>query len=181
MKTLRYILFGLLVVMVLGACQPPPAPVAAPTPDPAIATLKAQADQVAANKAVMGKFLELFGTGAWDELDQVIATDCVLHYPGGVDVVGLDAMIAGWQDFFPKLKDLKFTSQGEVSEGDRLMEFITFEATYEGDYMGQQISGAPIKYNQVEMQRIEDGKIVEWWVENDRLWMAQQLGMDLTW
>ena len=61
------------------------------------------------------------------------------------------------------------------------MEFFTFEATYEGDYMGQQITGVPIKYNQVEMQRFEDGKIAEWWVENDRLWMAEQLGMDLTW
>jgi hypothetical protein len=37
----------------------------------------------------------------------VIATDCALHYPGGVDVVGLDAMIAGWQNFFPKLKETK--------------------------------------------------------------------------
>ncbi len=181
MKTLCFALIGLLAVMLSAACQPPPAPVAAPTPDPAIATLKAEAEQVAANKAVMDKFLELFGTGAWDEFDQVIATDCVLHYPGGVDVVGLDAMIAGWQDFFPKLKDMTFTSQGEVSEGDLMMEFITFEATYEGDYMGQEITGVPIKYNQVEMQRYKDGKIVEWWVENDRLWMAEQSGMELTW
>ena len=88
MKTLRNIFLGLLVTMVLGACQPPPAPAVTPTTDPTIATLKADADQVAANKAVMGKFLELFTTGAWDQFDQVIATDCVLHYPGGVDVVG---------------------------------------------------------------------------------------------
>jgi len=79
MKMLRYILFGLLAAMMLGACQPPPAPVAAPTADPAIAKLKADAEQVAANKAVMGKFLELFTTGAWDQFDQVIAPDCVLH------------------------------------------------------------------------------------------------------
>jgi hypothetical protein len=45
--------------------------------------------------------------------------------------------------------------------------------------MGQQIAGVPIKYNQVEMMRIADGKIVEWWVENGRLWMSQQLGFDL--
>ncbi|MBN1136442.1 MAG: ester cyclase [Anaerolineae bacterium] len=143
------------------------------------ATLQAQSDQVAANKAVMGKFLELFGTGAWDDFDQVIAADCVLHYPGGVDVVGLDAMVVGWQAFFPKLKDLRFTPHGEVSEGDLVMEFLTFEATYEGEYMGRQFSGVPVRYNQVEMQRIADGKIVEWWVENDRLWMAQQLGFEL--
>ena len=176
MKTLRCMLFGLVVA--LSACQSS-TPLVTPTADPAIATLKAQADQAAANKEVMHKFLELFSSGAWDDLDQVIATDCVLHYPGGVDVVGLDAMVAGWQEFFPKLTDLKVMTEAEVSEGDRLMEFLTFEATYEGEYMSQQVSGVSIKYNQVEMQRIEDGKIVEWWVENDRLWMAEQLGMEL--
>lgn len=183
MKNRLFVGLALMAVVLLlaagcGAAQPAATPVP-PTPDPAIATLKAEAEQVAANKAVMDKFLELFTSGAWDQLDQVIATDCVLHYPGGVDVVGLDAMIAGWGEFFPKLKDLTFTSQGEVAEGDLMMEFITFEATYEGDYMGQQISGVPVKYNQVEMQRYKDGKIVEWWVENDRLWMAEQLGVEL--
>ena len=143
------------------------------------AMLKAQADQAAANKQVVHKFIELFQSGKWDDFDQVIATDAVLHYPGGVDVVGLDAMKAGWQVFYGALKDLKFTSLAEISEGDRLIDFLTFEATYTGDYMGRQVSGEPVKYNQVEMMRIKDGKIVEWWVEMDRLWMAQQLGFEL--
>jgi len=138
-----------------------------------------QADQAAGNKQVLHKFIELFQSSKWDDFDQVIATDCVMHYPGGVDVVGLDALKAGWQVFYGALKDLKFTSLAEISEGDRLIDFLTFEATYTGDYMGQQVSGAPVKYNQVEMMRIKDGKIVEWWVEMDRLWMAQQLGFEL--
>jgi len=37
----------------------------------------------------------------------------------------------------------------------------------------------PIQYNQVEMVRIADGKIVEWWVEMDRQWMSEQLGFEL--
>jgi len=143
------------------------------------AMLKAGADQAAANKQVVHKFIELFQSGKWDDFDQVIATDCVMHYPGGVDVVGLDALKAGWQVFYGALKYLKFTSLAEISEGDRLIDFLTFEATYTGDYMGQQVTGAPVKYNQVEMMRIKDGKIVEWWVEMDRLWMAQQLGFEL--
>lgn len=30
----------------------------------------------------------------------------------------------------------------------------------------------------VEIVRIADGKIVEWWVEMDRLWMSEQLGFE---
>jgi predicted ester cyclase len=59
------------------------------------------------------------------------------------------------------------------------MEFYGFEATYNGDYMGRQVTGVPIRYNQVEMVHIAGGKIVEWWVEMDRLWMSEQLGFEL--
>ena len=144
-----------------------------------IAMLKAKADQAAANKQVMHKFIELFQSGKWDDLSQVVAADCVLHYPGGVDVVGLDAMKAGWKVFYGALTDLKATPGAEISEGDTLIDFLTFEAKYTGDYMGRQISGLPVKYNQVEKVRVANGKIVEWWAEMDRLWMAEQLGFEL--
>jgi predicted ester cyclase len=136
-------------------------------------------DQATANKQVMHRFVELFQTGKWDDFGQVIARDCVVHYPGGVDVVGLDAMKAGWKVFYGALSDLRATPHAEISEGDTLMEFLTFEATYSGDYLGVQISQRPIKYNQIEIARFGDGKIVEWWVEMDRLWMAEQLGFGL--
>jgi predicted ester cyclase len=165
-------LFGLILlaaIPLLSGCAP----------QSEAAVLRVQADQVASNKDVVHRFVEIFESGNWDGLDEVIAGDCVLHYPGGVDVNGLEAMKAGWAVFFGAMRDMRVTPVAEISEGDLLVDFYTFEATYEGDYVGQQISGAPIKYNQVEMMRIADGKIVEWWVENDRLWMSQQLGFDL--
>ena len=140
---------------------------------------KAQTDQATANKQVIHTFIELFESGRWDDFSQVVALDCVLHYPGGVEVFGLDAMKAGWKVFYGALQDLKVTPRAEISEGDTLMEFITMEAVYTGDYMGKRVSGVPIKYNQVEMVRIANGKIVEWWVEMDRRWMSEQLGFEL--
>lgn len=167
----RCALLALVVMFVLAGCSP------LPTEEAAMS--KAEADQAAANKQVMHKFVELFQTGKWDDFSQVVASDCVMHYPGGVDVVGLDALKAGWQVFYGTFSNLKATPHAEISEGDILIEFYTFEATYTGDYMGRQVSGVPIKYNQVEMVRMAGGKIVEWWVEMDRLWMAEQLGFEL--
>lgn len=143
------------------------------------AVLKAQADQAASNKQVVQTFLGLFMSGQWDDFDQVIATDCVLHEPGGVDIVGLDAMKALWQVAYAPLKDVNATTLAETSEGEIFTGLYAMEATYEGEYMGQQIAGVPVKYNQVETMRIVDGKIVEWWVEFDRLWMSEQLGFEL--
>jgi len=143
------------------------------------AVLKAQADQVASNKQVVQTFLGLFMSGQWDDFDQVIATDCVLHEPGGVDIVGLDAMKALWQVAYAALKDMGATTIAEISEGEILTGLFAMEATYEGEYMGQQIAGVPVKFNQAETMRIVDGKIVEWWVGFDRLWMSEQLGFEL--
>ncbi|MBM4429311.1 MAG: ester cyclase [Chloroflexi bacterium] len=173
----------LLAAPVLGACQPSAQPMTAPVPTdvPGAAMLKAQAEQAAQNKEVMHRFIAMFETGKWQDFPQVIAADCVLHHPGGEDVVGLEAMVANWKVAFGPLKDMKVTPHAEISEGNTLMEFYTFEATYDGEFMGRQLSAVPIKFNQVEMVRIANGKIVEWWVEQDRLWMVQQLGMKLQW
>ena len=59
-----------------------------------VAMLEAQADQTASNKQVVQTFLGHVMAGNWDAFDRVIATDCVLHEPGGVDIVGLEAMKA---------------------------------------------------------------------------------------
>lgn len=143
------------------------------------AELRAQAEQAASNKEVLQSFLGMFMSGNWDEFDQVIATDCVLHEPGGSDVVGLDAMKALWAVAYAPLTNIAATTHAEASEGEFLMDFMTMEAVYEGEYMGQQIPGVPVKFFQAETMRIVDGKIVEWWVEFDRLWMSEQLGFEL--
>jgi predicted ester cyclase len=145
----------------------------------AVAALKARADQVASNKQVVHTFLGLFMSGEWDKFDQVIASNCVLHEPGGMDIVGPEAMKSLWQEAYAALKNLNASTIAEISEGDIYMTFVSMEATYEGDYMGKPIAGVPVKFNQTETMRIVDGKIVEWWVGFDRLWMSEQLGFEL--
>jgi predicted ester cyclase len=141
--------------------------------------MEAQAGQISSNKQVLETFLGLFMSGKWDQFGQVIATDCVLHEPGGVDIVGLEAMKALWRVAYAALKDMNATTHALISEGNILVGLYAMEATYEGEYMGQQIAGVPVKYNQMETMRIVDGKIVEWWVGFDRLWMSEQLGFEL--
>jgi predicted ester cyclase len=166
----------------LAACSSPAAKATATAQAEKLqeaAMLKAQADQAASNKQVVQTFLGLFMSGNWDAFDTVIATDCILHEPGGVDIAGLEAMKALWQVAYVPLKEMRPTTIAEISEGDIYMILLTIEATYEGEYMGQQIAGMPVQYNQAETMRIVDGKIVEWWVEFDRLRMSEQLGFEL--
>ena len=138
--------------------------------------------RAAANKAVMQRFIELFIKGDWEEdLPEVIAPDCVLHEPGGVDLAGLEAMILFWKSHYPKLKNLEWDVLGQISEGDLLAIDLIMRATFEGEFNGRQIDGKPVEYQQFELMRISDGKIAEWWVQFDRQRFAEQLGMKVTW
>ncbi|MBN1642706.1 MAG: ester cyclase [Anaerolineae bacterium] len=162
---------GLLAVILLVGCTS--------SAKEEMAAMQAQVDQAAGNKQVVQTFLGLFMSGAWDDFGQVIAADCVLHEPGGVDVVGLDAMKALWGVAYAPLKDIGATTIAETSEGEMYTVLVTMQATYDGDYMGQPIAGVPVQFNQAETMRIVDGKIAEWWVVFDRLWMSEQLGFAL--
>jgi predicted ester cyclase len=175
-------LCALATALLLAACASPAAKAAAAAQAEGIqeaAMLKAQADQAASNKEVVHTFLGFFMSGDWDAFDQVIATDCVLHEPGGVDIVGLEDMKELWQVAYAPLTDIGATTVAEISEGEFLSGFYVMAATYEGEYMGQQITGVPVKFFQAETMHIVDGKIVEWWVEFDRLRMSEQLGFEL--
>ena len=116
-------------------------------PDEETAALKVQADQAAHNKEVVHRFIELFMKGNWQEdLPKVIAEDCVIHYPGGEDVVGLQAIMQNWANTFGALKEMNVTPLAEMSEGDLLIDFLTFEAIYDGEFMGRQVSGKKTKF-----------------------------------
>jgi predicted ester cyclase len=158
------VVFAVLVVLILTGC--------------ASTQAVREAEQ---NKNTSHAFLELFMSGEWNRFNEVIAEDCVLHYPGGVDVVGLEAIKEGWDVTFSALTELNVESRGRISEGDILMELRVFVAVFVGDFRGEPVNGTSVRFTQVEMTRYEDGRIVEWWVEQDQLWQAQQLGMSLVW
>jgi predicted ester cyclase len=45
--------------------------------------------------------------------------------------------------------------------------------------MGLAPTGKTVKFGELHLFRIKDGKIVEYWIQEDFLWMNQQLGMEL--
>ena len=107
--------------------------------------------------------------------------------PGDMTGVGLyvhgqgggSAPKALWAEAYAPLTNMTADTHAEVSEGEYLTDMLTMHATYEGEYMGQAISGVPVTFNQAETMRIVDGKIVEWWVVFDQLWLSEQLGFEL--
>jgi predicted ester cyclase len=54
---------------------------------------------------------------------------------------------------------------------------VTLRGTHEGDLMGIEATGKPFEIANAVFTRIEDGKIVERWIQPDMLGFMQQTGV----
>ncbi len=76
--------------------------------------------------------------------------------------------------------DATFTTNvGPLSDDNMMAGRWVFRATYQGGMPGASPAaiGKHIEYAGMDMLRVEDGKIVEYWLCADILQLLQQLGM----
>lgn len=129
------------------------------------------------NKTLVRRlFEESWNKGNLEVSDELISSDCVLHYGGRVFPVNGDAgkaIVAAWRTAFP---DFQFLFEDCIAEGDRVVLRIPFRATHRGEFFGIASTGRQINVTEILIARIKDGKVVEMWEEYDQLGMLQQLG-----
>jgi len=63
----------------------------------------------------------------------------------------------------------------QTAEGDKVMTRLHVRATFEGEILGFQPTGAIIEVSGVAVHRIADGKLVEHWAQMDMAGFVRQL------
>ena len=81
--------------------------------------------------------------------------------------------IAAFRAGFP---DVVFKVEDQVAEGDKVVTRWRARGTNTGDFNGMPATGKAITLPGITIQRLEDGKIAEAWVQYDQLRLMQQLG-----
>lgn len=112
-----------------------------------------------------------------DLIDEIYAEDCVEHGPFGQEVRGRDGIrseIGAFLDAFP---DFEATVEETVTEGDTVAMRVTLSGTHEGPFMGIDPTGESFQVTNAVFTRVEDGLIVERWLQPDTLGMLVQLGV----
>jgi steroid delta-isomerase-like uncharacterized protein len=110
-------------------------------------------------------------------LDELVSEAFVDHdAPAGVQPgrEGLKQTVALYLTAFP---DLAFTIEDQLAEGDRVATRFTARATHRGPFMGIAPTGRPVEVEGIAVDRFADGKLVESWLQYDRLGLLQQLGV----
>ena len=105
-------------------------------------------------------------------LETWLAADFVSPWMGQDTLRGIPAWREGMQDFFNAFPDITYTLDDIFFSGDRGV----WHGTRRGPWQGIAPSGQTATWTAVIIGRLQDAKVVEDWVEYDRLGLFRQLG-----
>ena len=128
-------------------------------------------------KAVRRLYHDAWNSGDTEALDGIMAPDVVNHSP----LPGQPEGVAGFKQALQMMRggvpDLTITIDSSVAEGDRVSTRWTGSGTHTGPLMGIPASGKLVTVSGIDICRVSNGRIVEYWQELDTLSMLQQLGV----
>lgn len=132
------------------------------------------------NKALVRRFYEeVFNQGKYEVLDEICAPHYVSHNPGNPpglpnNLEGQRQIVTIYRNAFP---DIHFTIDDIIAEGDTVVCRWTGTGTQTGELLGIPPNGKRGTVTGTDVQRIENGKLVEGWGVFDQLGLLQQLGV----
>jgi steroid delta-isomerase-like uncharacterized protein len=136
-----------------------------------------QAMSVEENKAVVRAFIDIWNSGNFDGLDDLMTEECVLTVSGetiSCSPSATRAIATRWRAAFP---DYHFHLMDLIAEGDKVVARMPWTGTQTGPLMGIPATGRSVRVGEIVIFRVVGGKIVEAWEEFDELRMRQQLGL----
>jgi steroid delta-isomerase-like uncharacterized protein len=129
------------------------------------------------NRAIAHRFImEAWSEGNLEALDSIAGPQITDHNPApgqGPHAGGIKQTIRFVRAAFP---DWRYTIEDTVAEGDRVAVRWTARGTHQGEFMGIPPTGKQSTLTGINIFRIEDGRIGEYWHNFDMLGWLQQLG-----
>jgi steroid delta-isomerase-like uncharacterized protein len=123
-------------------------------------------------------FEEVWNRGNLDALDRLLAPTYVNHTPSVPDPPpgpdGLKPIVRALRRAFP---DLHYEIRDVVATEDAVVLRVVMTGTHRGDLFGLPPTGRRVAVNQINIERIRDGRIVEHWRVTDELELMRQLGV----
>lgn len=87
------------------------------------------------------------------------------------------ALASATREIFP---DMSFTIEDLIAAGEKVAVRWTMTGTHQGVMFGVEPTGRRVELSAIEINRFEDGKLIETWTQNDQLGLLYQLGVDPT-
>ncbi len=131
----------------------------------------------AENKALVQRLIEEGINGdRMAVIEELIAPTFVSNSESmpAAGVEGFKQVLEMFRVAFP---DLKFTPDYYVAEGDYVVTWGRFEGTHNGPLEGIPPTGKAVQVIDIDLWRIENGRVAESWTHFDQAGLMQQLGV----
>jgi steroid delta-isomerase-like uncharacterized protein len=129
------------------------------------------------NKDVLRRFYEEFWcNGNVAAAEELVADDYVDHQPvPGLPEgkAGFQQLVQIWRTGFP---DMIEVIDDLIAEGDKVVGRFTFHGTHTGTFLGIAPTGLKVSMTGIDVVRIRDGKITEFWYAEQLHDLLRQLG-----
>jgi steroid delta-isomerase-like uncharacterized protein len=126
------------------------------------------------NKDLVRRYLNAFNDRDRDTLSELLADDVVEH---GIhdELHGVDEILEFLQKHFDTFNDYSGSTESMVAEDDIVAVRYTVRGTHTGEYRDVESTGHTAEWTGMAMYRVEDDRIAEVWIEEDRLGLLEQL------
>lgn len=134
-----------------------------------------------ANKALARRSIALWASDATDRPEDVFAPGYFNHQESGIEGGVTTHDLAGWKQlvdgFRVSFSDVTTEVTMQIAEGDQVASRWQFTALHTGDFMGAAPTGKRLTWTGIYIDRCENGRIVETWVDWDKYRLFQGVGL----
>ena len=130
------------------------------------------------NKAIIREMVELaFNQRDVAALDRYVAEDFVELDPVPGQGPGREGFKQVLTDLLGAFPDLRWTTEEQIAEGDKVVSRFQWSGTHAGDFAGIPATGKHVTVKGVVIDRVVDGLMVASRILMDDLGMLRQLGV----
>jgi len=130
------------------------------------------------NKAIARRFIQVWGSGDLDIIDELAAPSLTVQYPILSHVIRggktFKKVLHGFRSAFP---DAELHVEEEIAEGDKVVIRWNFSGTHQGSLLGIPATGRKVQWTGITIYHLVDGKIMAERGEEDFLGLLRQLGL----
>ena len=129
------------------------------------------------NKDIVRRFEDAVDTQNLDAAATFLSPAYVDHngFPG--QPPGIEGFKQAASIVFTGFPNAYTTSRDFMAEGDKVVVRWEGGGTHQGEFMGLPATGKPITITGINIYRVANGKIVDYWHHEDMLGVMQQLGL----
>ncbi|MCW4040859.1 MAG: ester cyclase [Candidatus Bathyarchaeota archaeon] len=127
-----------------------------------------------ANKTLARKFVDAYNTQNLNLVDDLVAPDFVdhTHHEQGVESLKQRLKMG-----FKAFSDWHETIEDIIAEGDKVWIHLLYTGTHTGEFMGVAPTGNKITAKNVDIYRIVNGKLAEYWSVTEDLNILKPMGL----